>query len=141
MNKVILIVLLFVTLSAIGQKQITVEDFTTKNTFAQKSVSGIRWMKDGKFYSTLSGNKISTYNVTTGEVAETLLDASTLSTKLNIQEYSLSEDEKKILLLTEYEGIYRRSFKADYYVYDIATKALNKLSQKGKQQYATFSPD
>ncbi len=135
--------LLFLTISSLAtaQKQITVDDFTTKNTFAQKSVSGIRWMKDGKFYSTLSGNKIQKYNVTTGEVAETLLDAATLSTKVEIQEYSLSDDEKKILFLTGYEPIYRRSFKAEYYVYDLVTKSLTKLSANGKQQYATFSPD
>jgi dipeptidyl-peptidase-4 len=141
MNKLILISFLLITFSSIGQKKITVEDFTTKNTFAQKSVSGIRWMKDGKFYSTLSGNKISKYNVTSGEIAETFFDAATLPIKLNIQEYALSEDEKKILLLTEYEGIYRRSFKAEYYVYDVSTKSINQLSTKGKQQYATFSPD
>jgi dipeptidyl-peptidase-4 len=141
MNKSILIALLFLAFSSFAQQKISVDDFTTKNTFAQKSVSGIRWMKDGKFYSTLLGNKISKYNVTSGEIAETLLDAASLPIELTIQEYTLSEDEKKILLLTDYEPIYRRSFKAAYYVYDIPSKSLNKLSAKGKQQYATFSPD
>lgn len=44
-------ILLLVSFSIIAQKQITIDDFALKNTFAQKSVSGINWMKDGKFYT------------------------------------------------------------------------------------------
>ncbi len=36
---------LVVSVTAIAQKKISIEDFTTKNTFDQKSVAGIRWMK------------------------------------------------------------------------------------------------
>src|SRR5690242_16857240 len=115
-----LIILLFAAccVSSIAQKQITVEDFTTKNTFAQKSVTGINWMHDGKFYSSLVDNKITKFSITTGQPVQTILDGSSLSPAVNIQSYSFSADEKKLLLLTSSESIYRHSFTAIYFVYD-----------------------
>ena len=141
MKNLALIFGLLLSITLVAQKQLTVDDFTTRNVFAQQSVSGINWMKDGKFYSSQDGNKIVKYNVTTGEVVETILDGDALSPKISIQNYELSSDEKKILFMTERESIYRRSFKAEYFVYDIGTKQLKKLSDKGKQSYATFSAD
>src|SRR6478735_7308226 len=127
MKKFLVLLLLARSVISFAQKQITVEDITVSNTFAQKSITGINWMKEGKFYTSLGENKILKYNITTGEVVETLLDGAQLSPKIDIQSYSLSEDEKKILLLTERESIYRRSYKAEFFVYDLATKSLKKL--------------
>ena len=62
------------------------------------------------------------------------------SEKIKIEGYQLSSDENKMLLTTEEEPIYRRSTKAEYYIFDLGTKSLVKLSQNGKQQYASFSP-
>ncbi|HEY3404085.1 MAG TPA: S9 family peptidase [Ohtaekwangia sp.] len=124
-----------------AQKQITIEDFTTKPTFVQKTVRGINWMNDGKFYSTQEGNKIVKYNITTGQAVETILDGASLNPQIEIQGYTFSSDEKKILIQTEFANIYRRSFTAEYFVYDLATKTIHKLSQGGKQSYATFSSD
>ncbi|HEY5747430.1 MAG TPA: S9 family peptidase [Chryseolinea sp.] len=127
--------------SAIAQKEITVEDFTTKNTFAERTVTGINWMNDGKFYSTLEGNRIVRYNIATGQPVETLLDGNQLSPALVIQQYSFSADEQKLLVLNSRESVYRRSFTAEYYVYDRTAKTLTPLSSQGRQSYATFSPD
>jgi len=137
----LLVILLLVSFQLFAQKQISIDDFTSKNTFAQKSVSGINWMKDGKFYTSLSENQIRKYEITTGQTGETILDANTLNPKITISGYSFSNDETKLLITTNREGIYRRSFKADYYIYDLATRSLTSLSKNGKQQYATFAPD
>ena len=50
------------------------------------------------------------------------------------------KDEKKLLLATETESIYRYSKKSVYYVYNIHTDKL-KMLHKDKLMYATFSPD
>lgn len=141
MKKLILLMALFVSAAAIAQKEIAVDDFTLRPTFAAKSVGGINWMKDGKFYSSLQNNKIVKYNVTTGEVVETLVDGGALNPAITIDDYSFSVDEKQVLLSTGFEPIYRRSFRAEYYICDIATKGVKKLSSNGKQSYASFSPD
>src|SRR5205085_10610933 len=55
--------------------------------------------------------------------------------------YSFSRDERKLLIATEVEPIYRRSFRARYVIYDLQSKTTKELSTEGKQSYATFSPD
>lgn len=142
MKKLIVLILVgSIGITASAQKQITVDDFTTKPTFVQKSVRGINWMDDGKFYSTQEANKIVKYDITTGKPVETILDGAALNPKIEIQGYSFSDNEGKILLQTDFANIYRRSFTAEYFVYDLATKNVRKLSTGGKQSYATFSPD
>jgi len=127
--------------AAFAQKQIAVEDFTMRTTFAQKSVNNIDWMRDGKFYSALDDNKIVRFDVATGVAVETVLDGAEFSPKVQIESYSFSSDESKLMVATSVESIYRRSFVAEYFVYDRQTKSLQKLSANGKQSYATFSPD
>lgn len=122
---------------AAAQKEITIDDFTSKDTFAQKTVSGINWMSDGKYYSSLKNNQVVKYDVTTGEQVEVLFDGK----DVRIGAYSFSTDERKLLLATEVEPIYRRSTKAEFLIHDLSTKATSRLSQGGKQSYATFSPD
>lgn len=136
-----LIIGLVLSSTLFAQKQISIEDLYLRGTFNQRSVSALNWMKGGGFYTALNENKIVKYNISTGNEVETILDGGSLSTPVNIQNYYFSADEKKLLLMTSRESIYRRSFKADYYVYDISTKQLSKLSQGDKQSYATFSPD
>jgi dipeptidyl-peptidase-4 len=141
MKKYLLVLMLFISSASLAQKSITIEDFTMRPTFGARSVGGINWMKDGKFYSSLQNNKVVKFNITTGEAVETLVDGGALSPAINIDEYSFSADEKQILISTDFELIYRRSFRASYFIYDIATKTVKKLSDNGKQSYATFSPD
>lgn len=137
---VILVPLLF-ALSASAQKQITVDDFTTRPTFYQKTITGINWMNDGKYYSALADNKIIKYDITSGQSVETLVDGAVLNPNIKIEDYSLSADEKKVVILTDSKPIYRRSYTGEYYVYDLTAKSLKKLSDKGRQSYATLSPD
>lgn len=142
MKKLYVFVLLtFVTQSVLAQKQISVEDFTTNPVFVQRTVMNVNWMSDGKYYSALDANKIVKYDITTGQPVETILDGSALNPKVEIEEYSFSADESKILLSSDHKGIYRHSFTAEYFVYDRSARSLKKLSNSGRQSYASFSPD
>jgi dipeptidyl-peptidase 4 len=124
-----------------SSQTISVEDFTTQNIFTERKVTGINWMNDGKFYTALQDNKIVKYDVTTGQPVQTLVDGDGLSSPVVIDDYSLSGDEGKILLQTQTRPIYRRSFVAEYFLYNIESQALMPLSSTGSQSYATFSPD
>lgn len=55
--------------------------------------------------------------------------------------FILSPNEKLMLLYTDVEPVYRHSFKASYYVYDIARNNIKKLSENGLQEIPSFSPD
>ncbi|MCU0337602.1 MAG: DPP IV N-terminal domain-containing protein, partial [Sediminibacterium sp.] len=133
--------LVLLTSQLFAQNQITLSDIFEKGTFRQQSVAGVNWMNDGKFYSAQEDNDLVKYDVTTGQRVETIVKGTDLNPSINFVGYELSADEKKILFMTGFESIYRRSFKANYYVYDLSTKQLKELSKHGKQSYATFSPD
>lgn len=135
----VLLVLAGFSLSA--QQKVSVDDFTRKGTFSEKWVTGINWMNNGKFYTALAGNKVVRYDITTGQAVETIVDGSSLETPLRIEGYSFSADESRMLLLTERQSIYRRSFVGQYFVYDLRNRSLRPLSESGAQSYATFSPD
>lgn len=135
-----LVLLLLIQNDLFSQKKITVKE-VTEATFRQNSVNNVNWANDGQYYTSLTENKIVRYRTATGEAVETLFDGATNNPKLEIEDYVFSQDEKKILLKTANESIYRRSYKAIYYVYDVLSKQTNLLSKGGKQSYATFSPD
>jgi len=141
MRYIALLVCALCSTALFAQKEITVADIYQKGTFRQESVWGIRWMNDGQYYSAQEENDILKYDITTGESVEKILDGDALEPSIDFQSYSFSDDESKLLLLTNRESIYRRSYTAEYYIYDLESKELLKLSERGKQAYATISPD
>lgn len=124
---------------------ITVNDLWASGKFWQKSVYGVRWMNDGKYYTSNDQGQINKYDITSGEKIETILSALAInpdtSKPFMFSDYSFNKDESKVLLTVEEERIFRHSSKANYYIYDFQSKTLKQLSKDGKQMYATFSPD
>lgn len=54
--------------------------------------------------------------------------------------YTMSDDESSILLWTESNPIYRYSFSANHYIYNIKENKLTPLSDQGGEEIATLSP-
>lgn len=111
-----------------------------------KTAAEMTYMPDGLSYLTLSadGKTISRYGTEKGELIETILDvAKTRNTKISdIEGFTLSDNGEKILVYTDSEPIYRHSFKAKYYVFEIKRNILKPLSAKFERQQApAFSPD
>ncbi len=57
-----------------------------------------------------------------------------------IDSYTFSSDEKKILIANNTNQIFRHSFLANFYIYDMVNKSLTKIADD-KIQEPTFSPD
>ena len=110
-------------------------------TFEQKTVSGVRSLSDGERYTTMSDGRVLCFSYRTGEPAGVLFDASAAEPRIEFTDYVLSADERRLLLTTDVEPIYRHSFTAEYWIYDRQDGSLQRLSQGGPQQQAQFSPD
>ena len=125
------------------EKMIQLEDIWASRTFSPEWVWGINSMNDGVHYSSLNYGEnnvyITQYSYETGDSISTIVDSKDLD-GISFSDYSFSEDEKKVLLPTETESIYRYSTRSNYYVYDRETKIAEELSE-GKQRLAQFSPD
>lgn len=150
MCKISFIVALFISSLAFSQKGITVESIYKTYQFFPKSVAGFNGMKDGQHFtqvSEMNGNmvvskhKIAAYQ----ESGEQLLNLSNLTVDgktLEVEDYQFNGDETKLLLITNVKSIYRHSYSADFYVYDLKSKSIEQLDNSGKEQtLATFSPD
>lgn len=128
-----------------GSKSFTLNDILRKGTFRSSGIYEIRSMNDGSSYSTLSDDNtyIILNSYLTGDSLTKIVDVKDAGIEAlkYIVDYEFSANESAILLQADYEPIYRRSFKADYYIYDIGKKKFTLLSENGKQQLATFSPD
>ena len=100
-------------------------------------------MNDGEFYTQIKngeeGQEIIKYSFKNGKRVVRLFKSSDFKIK-RINSYSLSNDDRLMLLATEIESIYRYSKKAIYYVFNIQNNKIKKLSDN-KVRYPTFSPD
>ena len=109
------LILTLTTISVSAKKPsypISVDDIWGKYKFYERSVYGINWMNDGKYYTNLKGNKILQKSVSTGEVISTILDCNTFPEKINLNSYEFSANEELIILETEVNYIYRHSYSA-----------------------------
>lgn len=125
-------------------KKFTLNDFCLNYTFRTQGITGLRSLNDGEHYTVLEdrGKKLVMYSYKTGKAVETLLDLNDpkYGDVKMIQDYEFSPDESHILIYTNIQPIYRRSFTADYYVFDFKNRELKPLSEGGSQRLATFSP-
>lgn len=147
MTRTFRLLLLFIVVCnpLFAQKQLSLNDFFVDGTFSSKGVRGLSSMNDGEHYTVLEngGTRIVKYSYKTGKPVETLLDLSkqeNLEFK-QISDYVFSPDESRILISANIKPIYRRSFTADYYIFDFKNKDIKPLSEKSGQRLATFSPD
>ena len=132
-------------LVAHGQSSpIELADVAEKGTFAPKGVMAMRPIPgDRAHYSALKAKVgILQYSYETGEQTGTLLSFADLPEGYRQpSEYSTSPNGRYVLLEYEYEPLYRRSYSADFQVYDTQSKALVPLSSHGKVRLPTFSPN
>lgn len=118
----------------------------TNGVYWPKQIDGVNPMNDGESYTQLSPDhkRIVRHSFKTGKEIATVFDVETArgAKKLPcIDGYIMSPDEHRILIQTETKGIYRRSYTAVYYIYDVRNNTLEPLSEGGPQQVPLFSPD
>ncbi|MFK8269076.1 S9 family peptidase [Capnocytophaga cynodegmi] len=144
----ILLFLLISSTALVAQnKSITLEDIWAKGVFYPEQISHLSAMKNTNQYTTLNYNReagsqqIDLYDFTTLKKVKTLFDTSNESEfSLFINDYTFSPDEKWLLIASESEQIYRHSFVANYYLYNLQTNKGIRISTN-KIQEPTFSPD
>lgn len=127
-------------------RELSLEDLFGSTRLVAKSVKGIHHMEDGKSYARFHRDSLNIYSYRSGDRLRTLFTSQNLipegdTSPIEVQDFSFSADERKVLLATETESIYRHSSISQYYVFDVDNSTLFPVSDKGKQQLATFSPD
>ena len=116
----------------------------TSGEFSASYVTGINPIEGTDLYASISndGKQIVSYSFKSGKQVAVLFDIHEAQAPFeSIDGYVMSPDGKQLLVITKSKAVYRRSFKAEYFIYNIASKKLRKLSEGENQQVATWSPD
>jgi len=126
-------------------KQVTLEEIWG-GTFRQEYLQALRSLNNGEEYVVQDYDReaktmnVDVYSYKSGEKTRTLISSSAIDGLDIFQTYSLSDNEQKAILGTNIEGIFRRSSKGIFYVYDLASKKLVQISED-KIQEPTLSPN
>ncbi len=131
-------------------QDLSVEKIWKKYEFSGAYIDGFRSMKDGIHYTKLDEQdgtiSIKKYVITDEKASpETLVTSEQLKyngNAISIDDYFFNDDETKILITTQTTPIYRRSFNAVYFLFDLKTKSLKPLDETHQPQtLAEYSPD
>lgn len=133
-----------VTVSAQTKQSLELKKIV-EGEYRPEGIRGITPMADGEHYTQMDaeGTQIVKYSFKTGEKEGVLFDVTTArDCKFKkFDGYQMSPDETKILIQTETAPIYRHSYTAVHYLFDVKNNKLVPLSEEGPQQVPLFSPD
>jgi dipeptidyl-peptidase-4 len=136
--------ILMVTSQAFGQQRMDLKSLTS-GEFSAERISGIHPMEGSNQYAKISadGKQIVTCSFKTGKQTSVLFDVNNTQGEQidSFDGYIFSPDGKRMLISTKRQPVYRRSYKAVFYIYTIQSRKLERLSDGGPQQVPTWSPD
>lgn len=144
-----MVLLLAGSLPLAAQRNISLEDIWKNNTFRARNVQGFYAMNDGDRFVRRVNNLLVAKRFdqmsNAGDTGMVLANLSLIGDPesgkpVSVEGFTFSEDEQKLLVWTNTEQIYRHSFAARYYVFDLknlATKAVSAVPV----MHATLSPD
>ncbi len=140
-----LFLLVVSSLSVVAQQKITLEEIWS-GAFRTKGMDALSAMKNTNQYTVLNFDRnsksyqIDLYDFATLEKVSTLFDTKNHSEVKSIDSYSFDKNEKKILIATNSNPIFRHSFTAQYFIYDIPSKTVSSFTANAIQE-PTFSAD
>lgn len=144
MTRKICFAFLMVMTVVVNAAAIDLKDVATGG-YSAKGMAQVTPMADGESWAQISddGQRIERYSFRTGKKVATVFDASTArGPKVKkVDGYIIGPGGANILIQTETKYIYRRSFTATYYIYNVKNNKMVALSDGGPQQTPVFSPD
>ena len=140
-----LVTCMFLFAATAQKKSISLEKIWN-GSFRTQGMTALHSMNNGQQYSVLNFDRssrstsIDLYDYKTLSKVKTIASSQTMTAIPYFTNYTFSEDEHQVILETDIEPIFRYSALGHYYVYNISSKSLDKISDH-KIQEPTFSPD
>lgn len=137
--------LLLVSASVYSQKQLTLEEIWS-GAFRTQGMDELNAMKNTNQYTVLNFDRatrsmqIDLFDYATLNKVSTIIDSKDYQELKGIESYNFNAKENQILIANNSAQIFRHSFTADYFLYDLASKKITKIADYQIQE-PTFSPD
>lgn len=136
----------------VDRSLLTIDRIYNSSEFSQERMSPITWVDGGDSYviveKSLRGNELVKYNSESQEKSIFLAAAKLRNPNdqkiIQIRDFSLSDDQSKLLLFTNTSRVWRSNTKGDYWVYDFETEELSQLGkdfESSSLMFAKFSKD
>lgn len=132
--------------SGVSAQALTVEDYCGIKQSSPARIKEMRPLDGGQEYAAISddGRSIDRFSYRTGKKTGTLFSLDAIKGDLKIDAfngYRISANGRAILLWNNVEQLYRRSFYADFYVYDVMRGTIKKVGDRGHLRGAVLSHD
>jgi dipeptidyl-peptidase-4 len=144
-SKSTIVLLLLSCFSLVAQQKISVEEIYT-GAFRAQAMDELIAMKNTNQYTVLNFDRssrsmqIDLYDFATLKKLSTIIDTQKFPELADgIDSFVFSTDEKQLLIANNTNPIFRRSFTADYFLFNLTTQKLTKVLEQ--VQEPTFSPD
>ena len=137
-------IFLLMTMTSLAATPISLKSLTD-GAFTAQRMTGIDPIKGTDQYARISqdGKKIVRCSFKTGQQTAVLFDVNNTQGEQikSFDGYIMSPDGSRLLISTNRKAIYRRSYTADFYIYTISSRKLERLSDGGPQQCPVWSPN
>ncbi len=152
LSRVICMVLIggFVVMTAQEKKQLTIDDIYSSEKFKGRTVANIQWLPNGSAFTFTKANAESglrdvyRHDVKSGKEM-LILEAGSLTYKnepVEMSEYHTTGNQNHLLITGPQKQIWRHSYSAPYYLYDIDEKKLIALANNDPGlQNVQLAPD
>lgn len=144
-SKLAFVLFLFVCFSVVAQQKLSVEEIYS-GAFRPETMDELFAMKNTNQYTVLNfdratrSSQIDLYDFATLKKVNTIIDTKSFPELADgIDSFVFSKDEKQVLLANNSNQIFRYSFTANFFLYNLDTKKLTKILEQVQQP--TFSPD
>ncbi len=138
--------LVVTSIATAQKKQITLEDIWKDGTFRMERLQSLHSMTNGKEYAVQNYDRdarvgtVEIFDYESGDKVRTAISTAEINGIDYFISYEFSPDEHKALISTKMQSIFRRSSLGEFYVYDLLSRKLTKVSEDLIQE-PTFSPD
>lgn len=137
-----------------AQVQLNLEDVVAGKIIQTKGMGAMSWLKDGEHYSRVEANAeqggtdIVSYRAK-DNAREVLIPASLFVDKATgksvpVRSISWSADNRKVLVYTNTQRVWRYDTRGDYWVLDLSDKSFRQIGKdrpESSLMFAKFSPD
>lgn len=137
-----------------AQVQLNLEDVVAGKIIQTKGMGAMSWLKDGEYYSRVEANAeqggtdIVSYRAK-DNAREVLIPASLFVDKATgkpvpVRSISWSADNRKVLVYTNTQRVWRYDTRGDYWVLDLSDKSFRQIGKdrpESSLMFAKFSPD
>lgn len=147
--KLIFCLLLFTCSITVAQNDLSVKKIWAEYQFSSRGGTEFSWQPSGTKYTKIqnskTGSSILEIDITkSSEAPKVIVSEKELiwnGKSLMIDGYTFNNDQSKVILITNRVSIYRHSYTAEHFIFDVTTKKITPLDDTSKEQtLATFNP-